>query len=197
MAVVLYQRGLFVAHASAVVVDASAILFLGASGAGKSSLALALHQQGYPVLTDDLAAISLQGQQPYLMPAFPQMRLTQEVCQAMGVRWAELLPLPRLDKRSFRFESGFANDPVPLRCIYSLAVSEHTLSCQPMAGHGQIMELMRHSGLMALFSPDRSDHFQACTNLAESVDFFQFSRPLRWDKLPQAIQALEHHWISG
>src|SRR5262249_21201448 len=43
MAVLLCQRGFLVLHASAVEVDGEAIAFVGASGAGKSSLAAALH----------------------------------------------------------------------------------------------------------------------------------------------------------
>lgn len=40
-------------HASAVMVDGTAIMFAGVSGAGKSSLALAADQAGLPVLSDD------------------------------------------------------------------------------------------------------------------------------------------------
>ena len=71
MAALLFQRGCFIAHGSAVSIAGESILFLGDSGAGKSSLAIALHQRGYPILTDDLAGITMREGKPSLVPAFP------------------------------------------------------------------------------------------------------------------------------
>ncbi len=50
-------RGLEVLHASAVVVDQTAVAFLGPSGAGKTSLALALCRRGADFLADDVLAL--------------------------------------------------------------------------------------------------------------------------------------------
>lgn len=50
-------RGLEVLHASAVVAEQGAVAFLGGSGAGKTSLALALCRRGAGFLADDVLAI--------------------------------------------------------------------------------------------------------------------------------------------
>jgi len=50
-------RGLEVLHASAVVIDEGAVAFLGQSGSGKTSLALALCRQGAGFLADDVLAL--------------------------------------------------------------------------------------------------------------------------------------------
>ncbi|HEX6688741.1 MAG TPA: hypothetical protein VF085_08760 [Solirubrobacterales bacterium] len=50
-------RGLEVLHASAVVAEPGAVAFLGPSGAGKTSLALALCRRGASFLADDVLAI--------------------------------------------------------------------------------------------------------------------------------------------
>ena len=47
----------FLVHAGAVTVDGRTVLVLGASGAGKSTVALAALEQGWPVLSDDLAIL--------------------------------------------------------------------------------------------------------------------------------------------
>lgn len=54
---VLYQRGILPFHGSAVEVNGQAILITGNSAAGKSTLAAALNEAGYPFISDDLSAI--------------------------------------------------------------------------------------------------------------------------------------------
>ena len=56
-AALLLQRGIVPFHASAVEFEAGAVLFLGRSGAGKSSLLGALLKRGYAMLADDVAGV--------------------------------------------------------------------------------------------------------------------------------------------
>ncbi len=48
-------------HATAVVVDGSAVAFLGDCGDGKSTLGAALVARGFPLLTDDVLALKFDG----------------------------------------------------------------------------------------------------------------------------------------
>lgn len=57
MGALLQQRGFLTLHGSAFLHDNKAHLILGASGMGKSSIAMALHQKGHEFLTDDICAI--------------------------------------------------------------------------------------------------------------------------------------------
>ena len=57
-------RGLEVLHASAVVLERGAIAFLGHSGSGKTSLALALCRGGAGFLTDDVLSVEPLGGSP-------------------------------------------------------------------------------------------------------------------------------------
>src|SRR5208337_3198059 len=56
--ILLHQRGRITLHASAVRVNGGAVLFCGSSGAGKSTMAAALAQRGYPVASDDICPVS-------------------------------------------------------------------------------------------------------------------------------------------
>lgn len=64
-------RGMEVLHASAVVTGGSAIAFTGHSGAGKTSLAIHLVDQGASLLADDVVALSVQ---PHGLAAHPGVR---------------------------------------------------------------------------------------------------------------------------
>lgn len=65
MAVIMMQRGILPLHGSAVVIDGWAYAFVGHSGAGKSTLSAALASRGYPLLTDDVVALTWDaGEEP-------------------------------------------------------------------------------------------------------------------------------------
>jgi hypothetical protein len=53
----LARRGLHLMHGAAVVIDECALLVLGATGTGKSTLAFAAHEEGMPVLADDAVIV--------------------------------------------------------------------------------------------------------------------------------------------
>ena len=57
LAALLHQRGCFILHGSAIETKAGAVIFVGASGVGKSTLAAAFHARGYRILADDVSSI--------------------------------------------------------------------------------------------------------------------------------------------
>jgi hypothetical protein len=56
-AVLCHQRGLLPLHGSAVETPRGAVAFLGASGAGKSSIAAFLSRRGHRILADDICLV--------------------------------------------------------------------------------------------------------------------------------------------
>jgi hypothetical protein len=76
-------RGLEVLHAGAVVIGGRALLLLGPSGAGKTTLALALTQLGAGFLADDAVALESAGGRLLAHPGTP--------VAAVGRGWAERL----------------------------------------------------------------------------------------------------------
>lgn len=64
-------KGLEVMHASAVVLDGGAVVLLGASGAGKTTLALALCELGASFLADDVLALATENGRLWAHPGSP------------------------------------------------------------------------------------------------------------------------------
>jgi hypothetical protein len=122
---VLALRGLSVLHASVVCIDQNAIALLGPGRAGKSTTCAAFALQGFPVLTEDVAAIRPAHSGFEVLPGYPVVRLWPDsVDFLLGDR--ELLPelSPGWEKRRFDLGTGsslFANRPYPLAAIYHLS----------------------------------------------------------------------------
>jgi hypothetical protein len=122
---VLALRGLTVLHASVVCVDGAAIALLGPGRAGKSTTCAAFALQGFPVLTEDVAAVRPVRSGFEVLPGYPVVRLWPDsVDFLLGDR--ELLPelSPGWEKR--RLDLGtvstrFATRPHPLAAIYHLS----------------------------------------------------------------------------
>src|SRR5437867_2210878 len=83
-AVCLRQRGLLVLHGSAVKLYGRAVVFCGASGWGKSTLAGALHQRGHPLLADDYAAIRVGVRRASLHVSATGLKLWPDSARALG-----------------------------------------------------------------------------------------------------------------
>ena len=81
----LQQRGVATFHASAVEADVGAVLFLGRSGIGKSSLLAALVERGYAMLADNVAGVVLDaGGGAVALSAFPRAQLRADALDELG-----------------------------------------------------------------------------------------------------------------
>jgi hypothetical protein len=78
MPLVLQARGRELLHASAVLTPRGAVAFAGSSGAGKSTMAFALSQRGYPPLADDALLFDVVGDAVELHPLPFEVRVSKE-----------------------------------------------------------------------------------------------------------------------
>ena len=89
----LMQRGILPLHGSAMVVNGRGVVFTGMSGAGKSSLLAAFRKKGYPFLTDDVVAVTVDtAGTAWIHPSYPQQKLWRDSTKAVGVDTDSLTP---------------------------------------------------------------------------------------------------------
>jgi len=74
----LAQLGNLMVHASRARTPTGAVLFLGQSGWGKSTLAGLLHRHGFTALCDDCVLLELREGQVWATPAYPGLRLYED-----------------------------------------------------------------------------------------------------------------------
>jgi hypothetical protein len=125
IAAALHLRNVPLLHACVIDVDGGAILMMGAPGAGKSTTAAALVRSGFPLVSDDLAALSLRDRQVFVHAGYPRLRLFADSARAAGWDPSQLsraFVSPLLDDKRFidLDARSFTPDALPVRAIYVL-----------------------------------------------------------------------------
>jgi hypothetical protein len=120
----LRLRGVVCLHASVVGIDNWAVAFMGPAGAGKSTLAAAFAGSGFPVLSDDVLALTELEGVFQATPAYPRLRLWPA---SVGALFGSPEALPRItagwDKRHLDLTAEayqFESDHRSLGAIYVL-----------------------------------------------------------------------------
>ena len=112
-------------HASGVQIGDEAVALVGRAGAGKSTIAAAFAQCGYPVITDDVFVLKECSDRFFVEPAYATLRLWPDSVEALcGSPQALPLITPNWDKRYLDLRTGpfqFAGSAVPISAIYLLA----------------------------------------------------------------------------
>lgn len=187
----IQQRGFLGLHASAVAIDGQAVVFVGASGQGKSTTAASLYARGHTLLADDLVVLDLDTESgvPMLYPSFPQLKLFPEAAAASLGDNPDDLPLlmAGVDKRSRVAKTGFSPQAVPVKCIYILKTNP-TFEIESLLPQEQIVQLIQKSYGALVFThwlkgKTAAAHLRKCVALANSV-------PLRWLKRPRDLGSL-------
>ncbi|CAM3324348.1 MULTISPECIES: phosphoenolpyruvate carboxykinase (ATP) [Paenibacillus] len=183
MGAILLQRRILPLHGSAIVVNHKAYAFVGHSGHGKSTLASALLQRGYRLLTDDVIAVTLDEQNtPLVTPAYPQQKLWQESLDVFGMNSVDYRPLAdRETKYAIPVVEQFSNAKVPLAGVFELVKSNcDKVRIQPIDRLGRLPLLYLHTYRNLLLSGSGLTdwHFDFTARLSGHIDVYRLERPL-------------------
>ena len=178
----LHQRGLFPIHASAVEIDGKAILFAGASGAGKSTMATHLSKRGHAFLCDDISAVDLTGPHPVIWPGLHNAKLWHETLNSVGESPTGLeRVLPSLDKYRLPIANAAAYRACPVGTIFRLASSATCRSAEilRLSGADAVGLLVANTfrGQLVVPMTRQRAHFDACVGLARAIPVAELTRP--------------------
>lgn len=187
----LLQRGLLLLHGCAVDVDGKALIAVGPSGIGKSTLAEGFRRRGHAVLSDDLVAINAQG---YVIPGIPRIKLWHDVTEHLSINRDNLPRIrPNLEKFGVSVGGAMAATPIPASWVYGLATyhgAEVTVS--PLSGF-HCFNLLRENSYRASFVKGlgrRPQHLAQATQLAGRIKASRVERPNDGFTLDPLIDAL-------
>jgi hypothetical protein len=205
--ILLYQRGLFLLHASAVAANGVGIAFMGESGWGKSTIAASLQRRGYALVADDtLAADAESPGAPVVFPAFPQLKLLPGTLVALNMAPEELPRVhPFEEKRLHRPEQDFALTSLLLKRLYVLDRGEQNRierigpqdTFKALFMHSYAGHLSHLRGLNILAATGQTDrHLRHCAKIANAVPVLRLVR--RWDITNlSALTALIEEDLAG
>lgn len=142
VSIALRQKGWLPLHASGVVIGGRAYLFLGDTGAGKSTLAYSICDTGRGrLLTDDVAPIEFVNGMPVVHSAYPAMRLCDDAIVASSALSAGS---SERAKSWVSIDGAYAEGCFPLGGIVLLEYADETKHVL-VRGKDLIGELSLHS----------------------------------------------------
>lgn len=190
-------RGLVPVHASAVVIDDQAVLFAGAAGAGKSSIASAFAVLGYPVLSDDVVVIDDSSDGIVAYPSRARLSLWPDSAASLFATRSLPTHSPVYAKRRLDLlEHGyrFHESPVQIGAICVLAgctASNPGLTIRALRPQTALMNLVSNTyGNYLLDASMRSREFDVLGRLAEAVCVNELSLSADLDGLVSVCRSL-------
>jgi hypothetical protein len=168
----LALHGTFCLHASAVLSPAGALLVLGPSGTGKSTLGSYLGgaSGGFTPLTDDITPVVMSSAGPEVWPHFPQFKLPADrqpahvAPERIGLRAAYLLDFPGTDATDVSIDG-----------------------LDPARG---LAAMVRHTVAVRLFGRSLMATYLSRIGAAWSVPVRRLSYPRRFEALPDVAAAI-------
>ena len=179
-AVLLQQRGVATLHAAAVRTPSGAVLLLGRSGSGKSSLAAALVERGHALLADDVTGLMLRDGQVVALPSFASMRLWKQTLRRMRTP-PEVLSRVRQGVEKYWVKASSAcAEALPVCAAIELTPSRAAdIHMTPVSRSDAFWLLCEHThrkrALRAL--GQRSAHFSVAAAMARQAPMSQAWRP--------------------
>ena len=190
LAALLQQRGVVTLHASAIETPAGAVLFLGRSGDGKSSLLAAMVQRGHAMLADDVTGVILDsGGRPTALSAFPCARLWADALDELGWQAPTRGRVQKGLEKYLAPVGRFRATPLAVRAAYMLTPSPGSgIEIEPCTRHTAFERLLKYTYRRRYLSGlgQRPAHFRAVAAMAGQVPAFRVKRPAH----PLQINAL-------
>jgi len=185
-------------HASAVEIDNCAVVFMGKSGQGKSTLAADFASHGFRFLTDDGLLLEKSATAYIVQPSHPSIRLWHDSQTALiSERTRRAPPVQFTNKaRLLAGESiAFCAEPTPLSRVYFLGNDNVTGPVfNRLKPAEALVELLKNSFLLDIDMRERLvEHFDQLTHLVSEPIFFHLNFPRRYTMLDQVRHAIVAH----
>lgn len=200
LGLLLHQRRQVVLRASAVLVGGRAVLFCGAAGAGKSTLAAALSQRGHAPVADDMCALGFEASgPPQVWGDGRRLELWSDAIDQLG--FERKAPV-RAGLQKFHVDAGAAPaGPAPLGAIYVLRearppsrmgieradVMDTVLAVRRSAYRPRLVEAM----------DQKAAYFGAAARIGDTTGLFRLARPLGFARMDEVLARLAAHWAEA
>lgn len=198
---IVASRDCLALHASVVAVAGGAMVFLGATGNGKSTLAAALGRRGHAVLSDDCCVVRRSGRGFEVLPTYPGVRLFGPSREFV------FRDAPTRGRRVSHYSSKrrvidaaatprFSATPVPLRRVYVLAnrhAGSHVSQVEiaRRSRRDSVVDLVGGTLFLDVTDPERAlDAFDLAGDVAASLPVCSLTFPWNLAALDDVLDQL-------
>ena len=190
---ILAHEGELVLHAAGVTVANEAILFIGLSGSGKSSLAAAMHNWGFRLLGDD-AIIASTADTSAARAIYRSLRLFPDSIAALIDPSAEMTAVAAYtSKRNVTYpDNSPSEETLPIRAVFLLDPARtQDVAVEPLGAPEACMAFLEHSFWMDPTDLARTkQRMMKASALAVSVPAFHVAYPRDYSTLPEVRDAM-------
>ncbi len=194
---VLSHRGMLVVHGAAVSIDGKAVVFLGETGEGKSTLAASFSSAGFPLLTDDGLVLRLIEDRVMCLAGYPGLRLGPGSLSKVLPGSTVGFPMAQYSgKTRVEAPGGFVPGEQELGGIYVLSsrrsvAEEDPLALSRLSPMGACMELVRHSFQLDVLDTSRAGEvMEASGKVSEHTPAFVLHYVRKFKLLSEVVATI-------
>jgi hypothetical protein len=195
LSILLYQRGAYLLHGSAVHSPHGAVLFVGESGAGKSTTAAGFQARGWPLITDDMGLIQVRAGQAWISPGSQRLKLWQDSLTALDLDQTEGERISQnFQKFAIPQPEKLAQQPIPVYAILELNHQANgPLKAQELSGMQKIGVLARNNYTRRILRilGQQGRYLLHNTDLGNAVRIFRVHTTHDFQHLNQYLAELE------
>ncbi len=181
IAILLHQRGLLPLHSSGINYKNKAVLFAGNSGAGKSTIAMAMNRKyNYPLISDDIIAINKENDKPMVFSSFPSVKLWDDSLEMLDIPMEEM-PFIRKDifKRRYDNNANYYSGILEPVVIFFLGINDQNkVTSREIKGTEKFSFLrqfiFRGRMVEELYA---QEHFRIMASVLTNVICYEIQRP--------------------
>jgi hypothetical protein len=153
----LREQGTIALHAAVVLVEATrALLFVGDSGAGKTTTALAFYEAGCNAMTDDQVFLRRAADGFELLTAAQPFRVTDETLDAFRKAPVRARTASAAIKHELQVAAMVERFAGPIRLLFPRRIDQQQTRILPMSAAEALGHLMSASPLVAVGGPARA-----------------------------------------
>lgn len=200
MGALLHQRNILPLHGSSVEVDCEGVIFVGPSSIGKSTIAGGFHKRGYPLLSDDICAVTAKnGLVPHIIPGFPRLKLWADALKKLE-KDRKGLNRVRLDQDFEKYFLPFDNAcdrPTPVRSVFILETTNtDEFEIVPLKGGDKIDPIINNTYRPRFLEGlgGKKEHFKQCAAVAARAAVIRITRPKKGFRLDELMDLVKRNW---
>ena len=198
IAMLFWQRNQLAIHCSAVECDGKALIIAGDSGSGKSTFTTKLLENGFRLMTDDVAIVDISSEGDIMVyPAFPQQKLCRDAVHRNHLNTEDLLYIDEdRDKFAVPRRDCFCEKPCKLSAMLCLSVqSENSdVSLTELNGHQKLISFLENNFLFPMFRNSGgfcTEDMQKCLQTVQTLPLYRMMRPFGIDSTDTQLQKIQ------